>query len=238
MDIIIDQEFKELIPSPMPEELKNLEESIKEDGCRDALVCWDDTLVDGYRRHEICTRLDLPYKTVGRTFDNRDQAKIWIIANQLSRRNITPEQRKYLIGIQYKLEKKDVGQPKKELAQNDPITTAEKIAAQHHVSPATVKRAEKFAEDIDKLPTEEKERRLSGKSKKKKKESVKGSKSGKRIYRKNLNKKEKEEIPKDYSVAFDSYYEEITKAKLSKWKYVSIEIVEADLKNMVSFLRN
>jgi hypothetical protein len=71
--------------------------------------------------------------------------------NRLSQRNLLPEQKTYLIGIQYRLEKKEVGDHEGnqylERGQNEPLPkTAEKIAEQHHVSPATVKRAEKFAE--------------------------------------------------------------------------------------------
>jgi hypothetical protein len=43
---------------------------------------------------------------------------------------------------------------------------------QHHVSPATVKRAEKFADSVDKLPSGEKEKVLSGKAKKTKKQII------------------------------------------------------------------
>jgi hypothetical protein len=75
------------------------------------------------------------------------------------------------MGIQYKLEKKDEGFQKagpgrgKTLDQNEPVlSTAEKIAQQHHVGPATVKRAEKFADAVDKLPPEEREEVLSGRS--------------------------------------------------------------------------
>jgi len=68
MEIKIDPEFRDLIPSPTAEELANLEESLKADGCRDALMCWDDTLIDGHKRYEICTRLEIPFKHVNRTF--------------------------------------------------------------------------------------------------------------------------------------------------------------------------
>ena len=155
----IDPEFQSLIPIMVKEEKDALEASILAEGCRDSLVHWDGVLLDGHNRYEICTRHEIPFKTTGKTFDNRDQAKIWIIANQLSRRNITPAQRTYLLGIQYNLEKKEEGfqgpgpGQGKTRDQNEPVfqRTAEKIAKQHHISPATVKRAEKFADAVDKL---------------------------------------------------------------------------------------
>lgn len=83
----------------------------------------------------------------------------WIIENQLGRRNLTPEQKLYLIGKKYKEEKKQIGAPEgnknaqKQCPQNKDIDntkrTVEKIAEQHKVSKATVERAEKFAEAID-----------------------------------------------------------------------------------------
>jgi hypothetical protein len=181
----IDPEFQSLIPIMVKEEKDALEASILAEGCRDSLVHWDGVLLDGHNRYEICTRHEIPFKTTGKTFDNRDQAKIWVIANQLSRRNITPAQRTYLLGIQYNLEKKeatgfkdrDVSGDQNEHRQK----TADKIAAQHHVSPATVKRAEKFADAVDKLSPEEKAEVLAGKSDKTKQEIIGGESQSKNL---------------------------------------------------------
>jgi ParB-like chromosome segregation protein Spo0J len=175
--VIVDPEFQDLIPVLSQEEKDGLEKSIKEEGCRDALILWDGILIDGHRRYEICQRNNIEFKAVSRTFDNRDQAKIWIICNQLARRNITPNQRRDLIGVQYKLEKKtfsEAGAMKgKSLDQNDPgSSTAEKIAEQHHVGPATVRRAEKFHDKLEKLSPEERAEILAGKSGKTKAEII------------------------------------------------------------------
>jgi hypothetical protein len=134
-------------------------------------VLWEESILDGHHRYEICQRHKIQFKTVVKSFDTREQAKLWIISNQLSRRNISPEQRTYLIGIQYKLEKKGQGGDHKSKDQNEPlINTAEKIGQQHHVSSSTVKRAEKFADAVDKLPSAEKKKMLPGKSRKTKKQ--------------------------------------------------------------------
>lgn len=85
----IDAEFKSLIPPLTPEELSQLEQNLVADGCRDPLVTWDDTLIDGHNRYEICTRLDIPFNTVSKDFPDRDAAKVWIIRNQFGRRNLT-----------------------------------------------------------------------------------------------------------------------------------------------------
>ena len=97
-DLLVDPELKTLIPSLDPNELKDLEESILEEGCRDALVVWKetDTLLDGHNRLEICKRLGKPYQIKLLSLPDRDAAKIWIINNQFGRRNLSPYQRSVL----------------------------------------------------------------------------------------------------------------------------------------------
>ena len=99
--MIIDNEFKGLIPPLTDEEYKGLEESILKDGCRDALVLWGEILVDGHNRYEICTRHNIPFKTVQMEFSDRDVAREWMIKNQLSRRNLK-EYDIYKLAMEYK----------------------------------------------------------------------------------------------------------------------------------------
>ena len=81
-----------MIPPLLPEERKGLEESILKEGCRDALVVWKghNILVDGHNRYEICTAHGKPFETIEMEFASRDDAMVWIIDNQFSRRNLTP----------------------------------------------------------------------------------------------------------------------------------------------------
>lgn len=90
----IDAEFRALIPPLQADERAKLEQSILNEGCRDALVVWQspdgDILIDGHNRHDICTAHNLPYDVVTRDFASRDDVKLWMIRNQLARRNLTP----------------------------------------------------------------------------------------------------------------------------------------------------
>jgi hypothetical protein len=47
-------------------------------------------LIDGHNRHKICTARNIPFTTTDKEFLDRDDAKLWIIDNQLGRRNLTP----------------------------------------------------------------------------------------------------------------------------------------------------
>lgn len=93
MQVTIDQEFRQLIPPLTEEERKGLEDSLLKEGCRDALVCWGNVLVDGHNRYEICRRHNLPFQTVQRDFADRNAAVEWIILNQFGRRNLPAHER-------------------------------------------------------------------------------------------------------------------------------------------------
>ena len=89
MGIVIDNEFKSLIPPLTDEEYDGLRDSILSEGCRDALVLWGDTLIDGHNRYEICSRHGIPFKTIQKDFDSRDDAMLWMIDLQRNRRNLS-----------------------------------------------------------------------------------------------------------------------------------------------------
>lgn len=90
----VDPEFRSLIPPLRPDERAALEASILAEGCRDALVTWHGVLLDGHNRMEICTAHGIAYKAreVEGVIDRLD-AQIWILENQVARRNLTDDQR-------------------------------------------------------------------------------------------------------------------------------------------------
>lgn len=151
----IDQEFKNLIPPLTHDERKLLEQNIIKEGCRDPIVVWDGTIIDGHNRYDICTANDLEYKTAEVQLSNRNEAINWIIDNQLGKRNVSEKIKEYLIGKRYQSEKNTHGGDRKSeesKAKDLPlISTAQKIAEQNKVSHQTVKNNEKFAESIDKI---------------------------------------------------------------------------------------
>lgn len=153
--MVIDIGFKNLIPPLSKEEFEILESSIVSEGCRDNLVTWNDILIDGHNRYEICVRHGIPYNTISRDFPNREAAADWIDSNQLGRRNLTPDQMSLLRGRRYnRMKKAHGGQiPGSRIVQNDPsLPTADILAKQHGVSPATIKRDGAAAELLEKHP--------------------------------------------------------------------------------------
>jgi ParB-like chromosome segregation protein Spo0J len=164
MTLNIDQEYQALIPPLTAEEFAQLEANILRDGCLHPIVTWEETIIDGHNRYAICKKHDLPFKIITMEFDDRDAAMDWMDTNQLGRRNLSPVDFKLALGRRYNRTKKSVGKPEGTiLGQIDPISTAAKLATQHGVSEATVKRAGKLAEAVEAHP-EIKEAIASGKS--------------------------------------------------------------------------
>ncbi len=102
MSIIVDDEFKSLIPPLSPDEYSQLEENIVRDGIRDPLVVWhvpngDDILIDGHNRFEISIKhAGIPFQIKRMTFDLRKDVIRWIILNQFGRRNLSSYDRSVL----------------------------------------------------------------------------------------------------------------------------------------------
>ena len=101
----IDPQFKNLILPLWKKEYLQLENNLLANGCREALTSWKGILIDGYNRYEICMRHQIPFHVVEMNFACREEAVAWICANQLGRRNLPEEFRKFLIGKQYESEK-------------------------------------------------------------------------------------------------------------------------------------
>ncbi|WP_373807358.1 plasmid replication/partition related protein [Delftia acidovorans] len=94
MDIVVNEELKAYIDPLTPDELDALERSILAEGCRDALVLWNDLLIDGHTRYAICQKHGLPFNTVQATqFKNMDDVHLWMIDQHLGRRSVSDFQR-------------------------------------------------------------------------------------------------------------------------------------------------
>ena len=92
MELKILPEIEENLFPLQPEELKFLEKSILAEGVRDALVVWPKDgeliLVDGHNRYRIAKDHNIPFEIKEKKFDSIDEVKVWVINNQLGRRNL------------------------------------------------------------------------------------------------------------------------------------------------------
>ena len=159
----IDVEFQSLIPPLTYEEKKMLEESILSEGCRDAIVVWNDTIIDGHNRYEICKKHGIPFETVNREFESRNEVIEWIIKNQFGRRNLPLHERarlalrlKSVIAEKAKSNKQEAANKMNLIVGNNvsaeicknvlPIDTREEVAKAAGVSHDTIAKVEKIEE--------------------------------------------------------------------------------------------
>lgn len=158
--LTIDPEFEAKCPPLTEDELSQLEENILEEGLvLMPLIVWDGTIVDGHNRYRIAQEHpDIEFRIHEKHFNNRYEALSWICKNQLGRRNLSPQQKKYLIGQRYKAEKQIHGgdrksEQAKSSSQNgnliSPLKTCERIAEETNTSKNYVIRAEHFSDGID-----------------------------------------------------------------------------------------
>lgn len=162
-EITIDAEFAALIPPPSAEERAQLESNLVESGgARDALIVWASpngaVLLDGHNRHEICTRLGLPYRVQEMQFDDRSHATEWLIRNQFGRRNLSAYDRTSLAlrleetiakrakaNVQRGGNNSEVGRQKSA----NPVDTRLEIAAAAGVSHDTVAKVKRIAQAVE-----------------------------------------------------------------------------------------
>ena len=147
---IINPKFQALIPPLTPEEYRQLEANIIQQGCRDALILWRGILVDGHNRFAICAKHNIYYQT--KTIDLPDEEAVedWMDANQLGRRNLTGDQASILRGRRYN-RTKTVGHGSGSGGQNVRQNTAETLGKQHGVTERTIRRDGKMAQALEKL---------------------------------------------------------------------------------------
>jgi hypothetical protein len=157
-DIRVDPHFAALIPPLAPGERAKLHDSLRADGCRDALLVWpcDDIslLVDGHNRFAFCRQHAIPFRVAARAFADRDAVERYIVQTQLERRNLTAEAASYLRGKRYVGERLRQGRPlgrKGKTSQNEMLSTAEHLAREYRVSVATIHRDGGFARAVDVL---------------------------------------------------------------------------------------
>ena len=149
------KELREHIIPLGEEELFLLENSIVKEGCREALIVWEKTddqliLVDGHNRFKICEKNNIPFKVKKIKFGSIEEAKLWMIDNQMGRRNLTPDQLSYYRGLKYlALKKKKGGYANVKSKGHIETSTSEVVAKFFHVSESTIKRDAKFAEGLN-----------------------------------------------------------------------------------------
>ena len=102
--LTVDSEFKDLIRPLMKDAYKRLETDVRKNGCKKPLVIWNQIILDGHNRYQICMRWGLPFDVERLEVSTREEAIAWICSKQLKRKDLTEETRRYLIGKLFEAE--------------------------------------------------------------------------------------------------------------------------------------
>ena len=157
----IDPEFQSKIPPLQFEEEQQLEQNIIAEGrLLNPIITWNGYILDGHTRYRILKKHGfIKFEVEEIQLANKYEALAWICKNQLGRRNLSPERKKFLLGKEYESTKLAVGAPLgskhgiRKCGQNDHIftesRTCQRIASEHGVGEKTVRRAEKYSQGID-----------------------------------------------------------------------------------------
>jgi len=154
-EIIIDNDFKKLLWDLTSDEYENLKQSLIKDGCRDALILWGNTLIDGHNRYEICKAYDIEFRTIEKHFNSRKDVLYWIDENQLSRRNLLDWQQSISRGrLSKKYKLPNDGSRGNQVGKSQNVTSQTSLAKELGVSKMTLNRDEKFVDAYDKIVNE------------------------------------------------------------------------------------
>ena len=94
----IDEELQQVMPKLSEEEYAELENSLLQDGFKGSpIIIWQDIIIDGHNRYEICKKHNIPYEVKELEFNSKEEVIQWMIRAQLGRRNLTALQRIKLV---------------------------------------------------------------------------------------------------------------------------------------------
>ena len=182
----IDPEFSEKIPPLTEDEFNQLRENILEAGeVYDPIVTWNGAIVDGHNRWKIILEHpEIKWHVREKDFADKWAAFDWMYKNQLGRRNLTKEQKDYMIGKRYEAQKHSQGGTganqhtvKEQSGQNVHSAKSRReikdgtsgvLGAEYGITSRSVRRNEKFAKGVDAIKAvspEAANKILSGKAK-------------------------------------------------------------------------
>lgn len=175
VELKIDKEFKEKIPPLTDAEFEQLRENILSDGeVYEPIVTWNGVIVDGHNRWRVIQENpEIPFRTKEMDFADKWAAFEWMYRKQLGRRNLTEQQKAYMIGKMYEARKNTQGGTganqytvdKEQTGQNVHSATRREIkdgtsgeiGKEFGIDSKTVRRNEQFAKGLDAIADVSKE---------------------------------------------------------------------------------
>ena len=81
--------FENALPRPKEDERCYLSADLEEHGCLNPIMTYHGVIIDGHTRYDICHEIGIPFEVEEMEFEDDEAALLWILRNQLGRRNLT-----------------------------------------------------------------------------------------------------------------------------------------------------
>lgn len=171
LELKIDPEFRDKIPPLTDAEFEQLKENVLNDGEVYEPICvWNGTIVDGHNRWKIIQEHpEIPYRVKEMDFADKWAAFEWMYRKQLGRRNLTEQQKAYMIGKMYEARKNTQGGDRRseEFSNGQNVHLKERreikdgtsgeIGKEFGIDGKTVRRNAQFAQGLDAIADVSKE---------------------------------------------------------------------------------
>lgn len=153
MQLMIDEEFKNIIPPLTGSEFEQLEKNILNEGCRERIITWDGYIIDGHNRYNVCKKHGVTYEVLELDhFKDRHEVIDWMIHNQIGKRNLSGGTISYLRGLKLKREKeRKIAELESQSFLQEPTEVSEPV-----IDAEAPAEGEAAAEVVEKAPAEPK----------------------------------------------------------------------------------
>jgi hypothetical protein len=78
--------------------LSILESDLTQNGCVTPILTWKGIIIDGHKRHKICSRLYLPYSVTQKDFYSKNEAILYACEQEIAKEDIPAPFHRYLLG--------------------------------------------------------------------------------------------------------------------------------------------
>lgn len=159
--LLLDPEFKQLVPPVPKNELVHLERKIFKGMQPEEIYAWNNLILIGYNTYFICKNREIEYPFKSISFSSRSEAICWICNYYLKHDNLSEVMKKYLVGKQFDVQK-NMNEQKLKAYQCGKMSgyiyqTAIDIGKEYNMAQNTVYKYGVFSRSIDSIFSKEPE---------------------------------------------------------------------------------
>ena len=159
----IEPELRRLVAPLTLTELESMKDNLTNPDSTKKVRVWKNTILVDYEYYDYCHMLQIPFVLVNVSLANQEEAIAWICENQLHRKCLTEEMKKYLIGKrsviesalgahEYATVKQCTTRRMKQAKYDSSATqTRRRLGAEYCMSHGTVRTYEHYCLDLDRI---------------------------------------------------------------------------------------